>query len=324
GFAGDDALVAEHCPAVAPLPFQGGARATGDGLRLGREAGAATRRLASFLVTPFLATPGQLVLSAPLVALGAVLVNQAGRRFADETAESLLLATAVRTQPGRVAYLLFGERMAAAARAADPFFARVVLPRTGRRGATLEDLAKQFELDAGGPGRRREAGGRPGGGPGPPGRGPGGRGGGGPGGLLGRPHPARGRRPRRLADARCDLRGPRRPRTEVDEREEQLVERAVHIRRARRHPAEVVGPRAPAAQLVAVDGEHVATDAEVGPRGAARPGRHPKNTRRRRRLSRTTISWMVRRTRVASCRARCHRASTSCASSRIGLPNRMN
>src|SRR5439155_85450 len=148
GFAGDDALVAEHCPAVAPLPFQGGARAIGDGLRLGREAGAATRRLASFLVTPFLATPGQLVLSAPLVALGAVLVNQAGRRFADETAESLLLATAVRAQPGRVAYLLFGERMAAAARAADPFFARVVLPRTGRRGATLEDLAKQFELDA--------------------------------------------------------------------------------------------------------------------------------------------------------------------------------
>ena len=148
GFAGDDALVAEHCPAVAPLPFQGGARATGDGLRLGREAGAATRRLASFLVTPFLATPGQLVPSAPLVDLGAVLVNQAGRRFADETAESLPLATIVRAQPGRVAYLLFGERTAAAARAADPFFARVVLPRAGRRGATLEDLAKQFELDA--------------------------------------------------------------------------------------------------------------------------------------------------------------------------------
>src|SRR5438094_64295 len=148
GFAGDDALVAEHCPAVAPLPFQGGARATGDGLRLGREAGAATRRLASFLVTPFLATPGHLVPSAPLVDLGAVLVNQAGRRFADETAESLPLATIVRAQPGGVAYLLFGERTAAAARAADPFFARVVLPRAGRRGATLEDLAKQFELDA--------------------------------------------------------------------------------------------------------------------------------------------------------------------------------
>src|SRR5437879_614081 len=148
GFAGDAALVAEHCPAVAPLPFQGGARATGDGLRLGREAGAATRRLASFLVTPFLATPGHLVPSAPLVDLAAVLVNQAGRRFADETAESLPLATIVRAQPGRVAYLFFGERTAAAARAADPFFARVVLPPAGRRGAPLEAPAKPFALDA--------------------------------------------------------------------------------------------------------------------------------------------------------------------------------
>jgi len=156
GFAGDDALVAQHCPAAAGLPYHGGARATGDALRLGREAGAALRRLASCAVTPFLATPAQLALTAPLVDLGAVLVNQAGRRFADETAEGLLLATTVRAQPGHLAYLLFGERTAAAARAADPFFARVVLPRTGRRGATLEDLAKQFELNAEGLGHTVE------------------------------------------------------------------------------------------------------------------------------------------------------------------------
>ena len=148
GFAGDDALIAEHCPAVAELPYHGAARASGEALRLGREAGAETRRLGSCLVTPFLATPSQLVVSAPLVHLGALLVNQAGRRFADETAAGLALATAIRAQPGRIAYLLFDERIAAAARAMDPFFAHVVLPKTGRRGATLEDLAKQFELHA--------------------------------------------------------------------------------------------------------------------------------------------------------------------------------
>jgi fumarate reductase flavoprotein subunit len=150
GFAGNDALVAEHCAAVAELPYHGAAQARGEGLRLGREAGADVRRLGSCLVTPLLATPSQLVVSAPLVDLGAMLVNQAGRRFADETAASLALATAIRAQPGRVAYLVFDERIAAAARAADPFFAHVVLPKTGRRGATLEDLAKQFELDADG------------------------------------------------------------------------------------------------------------------------------------------------------------------------------
>ena len=150
GFVADDALVAEHCAAVAALPYQGTSRATGDALRFGREVGAATRRLGSCQVTPFLAAPGQLVVTAPLVELGAILVNQAGHRFVDETGESLALATAVRAQPGRMAYLLFDERVAAAARAAEPFFGRVVLPRTGRRGATVEDVAKQFELNADG------------------------------------------------------------------------------------------------------------------------------------------------------------------------------
>jgi fumarate reductase flavoprotein subunit len=148
GFVGDDALVGQHCPAVASLPFGGAAGGTGEALRLGLEAGAQVRRLGGCQVTPLLAMPGQMPATPILLALGAILVNQAGHRFADETAESLALATAVRAQPGRMAYLVFDERIAAAARAADPFFAKVVLQRTGRRGATLDLLAKQFELDA--------------------------------------------------------------------------------------------------------------------------------------------------------------------------------
>ena len=148
GFAASDALVAAHCPAAAGLPYFGWPGSVGEALRLGVEAGAQTRHLDACLVTPLLAMPGALAVTAPLVELGAILVNQAGRRFADETAERLVLATAVRGQPGHVAYLLFDERIAAAARTADPFFARIVLPRTGRRAMTLEALSKQFEIDA--------------------------------------------------------------------------------------------------------------------------------------------------------------------------------
>src|SRR5580765_5511225 len=129
GFAADEALVREHCPGVAELPYAGGRGATGDTLRLAGDVGAATRRLDSCLVTPFLATPSQLVVSTPLVDLGAVVVNQTGRRFADGGD----LAATVRAQPWHVAY---------------PFFAHVVLPRARRRGATLENLAKQLELNA--------------------------------------------------------------------------------------------------------------------------------------------------------------------------------
>jgi len=148
GFAGNDELIASHAPDVADLPPRGAARTGGDGLRLALAAGAGTRRLGACQVTPFLAMPGELAVTAPLVDLGGILVNQAGRRFVDETAASVPLARTVRAQPGHVAYLVFDERVAATARAADPFFAHVVLPRTGRRGATLADLAKQFEIDA--------------------------------------------------------------------------------------------------------------------------------------------------------------------------------
>ena len=148
GFAASDALVAAHCPAAAGLPYFGWPGSVGEALRLGVEAGAQTRHLDACLVTPFLAMPGALAVTAPLVELGAILVNQAGRRFADETAERLVLATLVREQPGHVAYLLFDERIATAARTAEPFFAQIVLPRTGRRAMTLEALSKQFEIDA--------------------------------------------------------------------------------------------------------------------------------------------------------------------------------
>jgi fumarate reductase flavoprotein subunit len=150
GFAANDELVAEHCGAVAALPWCGPPLPTGDGLRLGLECGAQTARLGAFEVTPLLAMPAQLPVTAPLIELGAILVNQAGRRFTDETAEALPLSTTMRTQPGKIGYLLFDDRAAQAASATDPFFRHVVLPRAGRRGATLADLAKQFELDLNG------------------------------------------------------------------------------------------------------------------------------------------------------------------------------
>src|SRR5262249_10200281 len=45
GYPADDALIAEHCPAVSGVPFRGAIPASGDGLRLGTEVGGATRRL---------------------------------------------------------------------------------------------------------------------------------------------------------------------------------------------------------------------------------------------------------------------------------------
>jgi fumarate reductase flavoprotein subunit len=93
-----------------------------------------------------LAQPSHLAVTRTVIDQGGILVDQRGRRFTDESQASLPLALAVRAQPGRVAYLLFDERIAAAVGAHDPFFARVVLPRTSRRASSTKMLAKQLEL----------------------------------------------------------------------------------------------------------------------------------------------------------------------------------
>jgi fumarate reductase flavoprotein subunit len=146
GFVGDDDLVAQHCPTVAKLPYLGPAGAKGDALRLAAPLGPAVRHVAACAVTPLLAQPSHLAVSRAVIEHGGILVNQRGQRFTDESQASLPLALTVRAEPGRVAYLLFDERVAAAVSAHDPFFARVVLPRTSRRAGSTGMLAKQLEL----------------------------------------------------------------------------------------------------------------------------------------------------------------------------------
>ena len=147
GFVADDALVTQHCGGAAALPLLGPTSATGDGLRLAAQVGAGTRDLERCAVTALFALPAQLEVPQRLVELGAILVNQSGRRFSEEAGNPLGLAEQVRSQPGHVAYLVFDDRIATEA-GADPFIEHVVLPRAGRRGSTPTDLAKQLELDA--------------------------------------------------------------------------------------------------------------------------------------------------------------------------------
>jgi len=149
GFVANDELIGQHCPAVGNLPVGGAALATGDGLRFAVDAGARTGGLDRCEVTALYALPAHLEVPTVLLDLGAILVNQAGQRFADEHSDALPLALQVRAQPGHVAYLVFDDRIAAAA-GADPFVEHVVLPRAGRRGATPADLAKQLELNVDG------------------------------------------------------------------------------------------------------------------------------------------------------------------------------
>src|SRR5215470_150313 len=89
GFIADDGLVTQHCGGASALPLLGPPSATGDGLRLAAQVGAATRDLERCAVTALFALPAQLEVPQRLVELGAILVNQVGRRFSEEAANPL-------------------------------------------------------------------------------------------------------------------------------------------------------------------------------------------------------------------------------------------
>ncbi len=147
GFAASTDLVSVHHPELADLPYAGIPGALGDGLRWATACGATTRHLESSWVTPFTVAPGGYVVPESVVRDGGVLVNQKGERFVDESAAPMPVARAVLAEPGRVAYLLFDERIYRAARETDPHFARLIVPRAVRRGASVADLARHFEID---------------------------------------------------------------------------------------------------------------------------------------------------------------------------------
>jgi FAD-dependent fumarate reductase len=141
GFAASPALLAAHAPATAGLPTTNGPWAAGDGVRLGVAAGGATADMGLVQVHPTAfwpptpppttaatttaatsPTPPPAVAAAAassaflaperLRGVGGILLNAAGRRFANELARRDALAAAVRGQPGGAAWLILSRAAA--------------------------------------------------------------------------------------------------------------------------------------------------------------------------------------------------------------------
>lgn len=148
GFGANAELVAQHCPDAVGLPYAGAATGSGDALSWAADVAAATRDLGAFQAHASVAVGSNLLIPWSLVTNGALLVNQHGERFADESRGPAALVAVVRAQPGRVAYEIFDARILRAVAADDPHFAGEVVARAVRRADELVALAKQFEIDA--------------------------------------------------------------------------------------------------------------------------------------------------------------------------------
>lgn len=151
GFAKNPELIERYAPQYLEAVFVAGAGSQGDGLRMGTELGAdlcdMTHIKGTFGKHPTDETNDH---SLQAVYKGAIAVNQHGQRFVNESISYKLLGDAVMAQPWHTGYQILDQGIF------DTGDDRVRILDFGRRleeglfyvGETLEDLARQIEIEA--------------------------------------------------------------------------------------------------------------------------------------------------------------------------------
>jgi len=109
GFCQDRELVHRYAPQYDEAIFMSGAGATGDGLRMACALGADLRDMAHIKGTFGKHPDANNSLNCMAVYKGAIAVNKAGRRFADESQSYKLLGDACMAQPDHIAYQILDQ-----------------------------------------------------------------------------------------------------------------------------------------------------------------------------------------------------------------------
>ncbi len=116
GFGARPDLVRRHMPEIADAIYFGGHGSTGDALEIGTRLGADTGFLDAYQGHGAVADPHGVMATWAAVMHGAVVVNERGERFGDETIGYSEYAALVLAQPGGHAWLIIDERIDGACR----------------------------------------------------------------------------------------------------------------------------------------------------------------------------------------------------------------
>jgi fumarate reductase flavoprotein subunit len=108
GFGANNKMAAALVPALEGFATTNHPGATGDGITLAQQAGAALVDMAEIQTHPTYA-PGKEMITEAVRGNGAILVNKGGRRFVDELQTRDRVSAAILAQDGKSAYLVFDD-----------------------------------------------------------------------------------------------------------------------------------------------------------------------------------------------------------------------
>jgi fumarate reductase flavoprotein subunit len=152
GFGASGELLSQYIPKAVDIPFPGHFGSTGDGIKMGLAAGAATENMGAFQPYPAYIGPGKRAVSPEVALSGGIMVDLGGKRFVDETKYPGGLGTKMLDLPGKQAYEIFDERIyqlhsnISGLRNLASLFDSGIL----KKAQTAEELAGRLGIDADG------------------------------------------------------------------------------------------------------------------------------------------------------------------------------
>jgi fumarate reductase flavoprotein subunit len=152
GFGASPELLSQYIPKAVDIPFPGHFGSTGDGIKMGLAAGAATENMGAFQPYPAYVGPGKRAVSPEVALSGGIMVDSGGKRFVDETRYPGGLGTKMLELPGKQAYEIFDERIYQLHRNIPGLRNLAGLSDSGflKKSRTPDDLASKLGIDAGG------------------------------------------------------------------------------------------------------------------------------------------------------------------------------
>lgn len=117
GFGANDDMKRQYCPEAADMAYIGAPGNSGDGIRFGVSSGAVTENMASYLAYALMASRGdqdpsfETLFSWTVPEIGGVIVDELGKRFANEDVGYSAFADAVVAKANGVGYVVFDQRI---------------------------------------------------------------------------------------------------------------------------------------------------------------------------------------------------------------------
>lgn len=144
GFAKNNDRVAKYDPKLKGFKATNHPGATGDGLDVALQAGAATRDLEYIQAHPTYSPAGGVMITEAVRGNGAIVVNRDGNRFMNEITTRDKASAAILQQKGESAYLVFDDSIRKSLKAIEGYVHLNIV----KEGKTIEELAKQLDVPA--------------------------------------------------------------------------------------------------------------------------------------------------------------------------------